>query len=157
MTEEQIKGQTSLFDQDTWSGKTFREHFPPEKIKTETSSPGRTSGASSRKPRGSSTPALIFLDLTTGSGAKPELSWETDGAWRGEYTTRSIGECPSEENASHLSQILEEETPPRYYLSAKACVGILRRASKRGKKLPEPLKEALEKQATQTARKMPVP
>lgn len=33
--------------------------------------------------------------------------------------------------------------PPRYYLSAKACAGILRRAEKRGKELPPLLKHAL--------------
>lgn len=33
------------------------------------------------------------------------------------------------------------------YLSQKACLGILRRAAARGKKLPEVLRLALEKQA----------
>lgn len=42
-----------------------------------------------------------------------------------------------------LSEILESETPARYYLSAKACQGILRRAEKRGRALPKPLREAL--------------
>ncbi len=35
----------------------------------------------------------------------------------------------------------------KYYLSAKACLGILRRAQKRGKELPPLLKGALERQA----------
>lgn len=35
----------------------------------------------------------------------------------------------------------------KYYLSPKACLGILRRASVRGKELPELLKKALERQA----------
>jgi hypothetical protein len=43
-----------------------------------------------------------------------------------------------------LSQILETNTPDKYCLSAKACAGILRRAEKRGKELPQMLKEALE-------------
>ena len=34
----------------------------------------------------------------------------------------------------------------KYYLSARACLGILRRAEKRGKELPKELKEALERQ-----------
>jgi len=34
--------------------------------------------------------------------------------------------------------------PPRFYLSAKACAGILRRAEKRGKDLPPALLRALE-------------
>ena len=35
----------------------------------------------------------------------------------------------------------------KYYLSPKACLGILRRASARGKELPEVLRIALERQA----------
>jgi hypothetical protein len=45
---------------------------------------------------------------------------------------------------SHLSQILEDNPHPKYCLSAKACQGILTRASRRGKELPPMLKEALE-------------
>jgi len=37
--------------------------------------------------------------------------------------------------------------PEKYYLSQKACRGILRRASERGKVLPEVLQMALERQA----------
>jgi hypothetical protein len=33
--------------------------------------------------------------------------------------------------------------PQRFFLSQRACAGILRRASDRGKKLPEPLEKAL--------------
>ena len=45
---------------------------------------------------------------------------------------------------STLSEILEtHEVPTRYYLSPTACKGILRRAEKRGKALPEPLMRAL--------------
>ena len=35
-----------------------------------------------------------------------------------------------------LSQILEVRPHPKYYLSKKACLGILRRAKERGKPLP---------------------
>ena len=61
--------------------------------------------------------------------------------------TLNTSEFPKEENASTLSQILEAKAPEKYYLSQKACLGILRRASERGKALPEVLKIALEKQA----------
>ena len=50
----------------------------------------------------------------------------------------------SDAGVCSLSEILE--TGPidhRYFLSAKACAGILRRAEKRGKVLPEPLALAL--------------
>ena len=49
--------------------------------------------------------------------------------------------------SSFLSQILQENVPEKYYLSQRACSGILRRSSVRGKELPELLKRALEKQA----------
>lgn len=45
---------------------------------------------------------------------------------------------------SSLSDILETtDVPQRYYLSPKACLGILRRAGKRGKELPRLLHRAL--------------
>ena len=44
---------------------------------------------------------------------------------------------------STLSSILEVNAPKKYYLSARACMGILRRAEHRGKELPRMLKEAL--------------
>lgn len=59
----------------------------------------------------------------------------------------STGESPNAENASTLSQILQAGVPEKYYLSPKACLGILRRASARGKELPELLRKALERQA----------
>jgi len=43
-----------------------------------------------------------------------------------------------------LSDILETgDVPQRYFLTPKACAGILRRAEKRGKKLPPTLHQAL--------------
>lgn len=53
---------------------------------------------------------------------------------------------PNVDCASRLSSILQVGVPEKYYLSRKACEGILRRASRRGKRLPEQLKMALEQQ-----------
>lgn len=78
-----------------------------------------------------------------GDGAKPEQSQETDGLWRGDSWTVNISEWPSVESVSLLSSTLEVNAPERYYLSARACQGILTRASKRGKKLPDLLQTAL--------------
>lgn len=58
----------------------------------------------------------------------------------------NTGEYPNEERESHLSQILMENAPEKYYLSEKACKGILRRAEARGKDLPPILKQALQMQ-----------
>lgn len=62
---------------------------------------------------------------------------------RGDNLTLNIGECPSEESASTLSEVLEVIVPKKYYLSATACAGILHRAERRGKELPPQPKEAL--------------
>ena len=79
------------------------------------------------------------------------LSWGQDGRWLTELSTLNIGESPKDAEESTLSQILEENVPERYYLSAKACEGILRRASKRGKALPDMLLTALEQQMVRMA------
>ena len=70
----------------------------------------------------------------------------TDGALLGEYSTLNTGESPSAAVGSTLSQILEASVPEKYFLSAKACEGILRRAERRGKQLPPMLEEALRQQ-----------
>ena len=57
----------------------------------------------------------------------------------------NISESRSDAVASTLSQVLEVGSiPQRFFLSAKACAGILRRAAARGKTLPVELKAALE-------------
>ena len=71
------------------------------------------------------------------------MKWEDDGAWLGECMTRNTGESPNAAVVSRLSQILEETPQEKYSLSAKACQGILRRAERRRKDLPETLKAVL--------------
>ena len=56
---------------------------------------------------------------------------------------RNIGECPSVANVSMLSLILVENPPTKYYLTVKAMNGILDRASRRGKPLPDLLTTAI--------------
>ena len=73
--------------------------------------------------------------------------WADDGAWLGECMTRNTGECPNDAAESRLSQILEATPPEKYFLSARACAGILARANRRGKELPEELRECLTAQA----------
>lgn len=71
------------------------------------------------------------------------MKWEDDGAWLGECMMRNTGESPNAAVESRLSQILEVTPQEKYSLSAKACLGILRRAERRGKDLPERLKAVL--------------
>lgn len=122
--------QLSLF------GKTYPEHSVPTEEKIS-------------EPCWKNLPAwnnqtLQFLDLRRGAdGTKPEQLQETDGLCLGDSLTLNIGESPKEESVSLLSQILEVNVPQKYYLSARACQGIMTRASRRGKKLPDLLQMAL--------------
>jgi len=72
--------------------------------------------------------------------------WKTSGmVSRTECLTLSTSEWPSAAVVCSLSDTLETgDLPQRYSLSATACQGILRRADKRGKKLPPRLQQALE-------------
>ena len=63
--------------------------------------------------------------------------------WHTACSMRSFMEYPSAAAVCSLSDILETDVPRKYYLSAKAARGILRRAAKRGKDLPEMLHRAL--------------
>lgn len=122
--------QLSLF------GRTYPEHSAPTEEKIS-------------EPCWKNLPAwnsqtLQFLDLRGGAdGAKPEQSPETDGLWLGDSLMLNIGEFPNAERESLLSWILEDNVPQKYYLSARACQGILVRASRRGKPLPDILRQAL--------------
>lgn len=71
-------------------------------------------------------------------------SWEMVTHLPGKSWMLNIAEFINEERESTLSQILEVNVPEKYYLSSRACQGILRRAERRGKELPPMLKEALE-------------
>lgn len=76
-------------------------------------------------------------------------STESGGALQGMeklptvLSMRNIGECPSVANVSMLSLILVENPPTKYYLTVKAMNGILDRASRRGKPLPDLLTTAI--------------
>lgn len=169
---QQVEGQMNLSDLGIWSGRTYQEHCPQTKAKT--------SGASSKKRPKSSKVMFASLDLRgTGhtaeasswntdqllgaytmhstsvfrSGEKESVSWltSTDLRQAGFCLTLNLSEQPRVENPTLLSQILEEEADPRYNLSAKACQGILNRANRRGKKLPEILQTALESQAMESS------
>ena len=90
----------------------------------------------------------MFLDLTPGHGnLLGESYWEILSPWHGGSWMLNTGASPNAAVVSSLSQILEGSPHRKYYLSPKACLGILRRAWERGKELPLQLKEALMAQA----------
>ena len=109
-------------------------------------------------------PSLVWLTTTAQSGLSGKTSpvfchpaedgtlvpslgrWGNSGM--GSHTeclTLSTSECHSEGVESLLSHILQgtQDVQQKYYLSQKACEGILRRAERRGKQLPEALRQAL--------------
>jgi hypothetical protein len=66
------------------------------------------------------------------------------------FLTLNTSEFHSAAAACSLSDILETgDLPQRYFLSPRACAGILRRAEKRGKELPRALRLALIERADQ--------
>ena len=129
--------QQMELDLGSWSGKTSPEPSQATKAATSRQSSKKRSASSSRKP-----PVLMCLNAD-GRHGDSTATWEDDGVWRGECLTRNTGESPSAVVASRLSQILEEAPQEKYFLTARACQGILNRAERRGKMLPPKLKAAL--------------
>ena len=120
---------------DTLCGKTSPE---PSVQTTE-----KTSAQSSRRSAPSVKKEYQFLDLRTGFGNLLGAYWETATVLPGGSSTHNTSESLRDADVSSLSEVLEMNAPEKYSLSAKACRGILRRAEKRGKELPDMLKEAL--------------
>lgn len=98
------------------------------------------------------TSLVSCLATEDGTLAPSSGSWGTSGMGSPtEFWTLNTSEWPSDAAVCSLSDVLETgEVPQRFFLSATACRGILRRAEKRGKELPAALKSALEAAASQT-------
>lgn len=68
------------------------------------------------------------------------------------FVTLNTSVWPSDGSVCSLSDVLETcGVPEKYYLSPKACRGVLRRAAKRGKALPQHLHQALAQAAGEQA------
>lgn len=144
--------QLVLLDPDLWRGKTSRARS------VRAPRMGRTSGSSSRRSVTLAAIPFMSLDLTPGNGnLLGEYEWEILSPWLGGSWTLNTGASPREGRVSSLSQILEDSPPRKYYLSRKACLGILRRARERGKPLPPQLEAALNAQAGLTVYLTPLP
>jgi len=74
------------------------------------------------------------------------LHWPSQGiaTSNGVFLIRNSLEYHNGAEESTLSQVLQDQVSDRYLLSAKAAQGILRRATNKGKVLPEELQLALE-------------
>ena len=146
-----MDGQVTWSDLGFSFGRTLSEHSAATEEKT--------SQPCWKKLRVSQNQDFLYLDCRTSrNGQKQEPLTVMGGLSLGELTTLRTGEKPSETavqemlsvwgphsvaEESRLSQILEVNPLPKYNLTAKACLGILRRAERRGKDLPERLKEVL--------------
>ena len=135
-------GQLSLFTQDGYAGKMCLEVSQAERRRA------RISASSCRNLQALAAVPFLSLDLSPGSGnLLGEFYWETLSPWLGGALMLNTGMSPREGRESCLWQILQERVPPKYYLTKKACLGILRRAKGRGKPLPPELEQALKIQA----------
>lgn len=123
--------------QNLQSGKMLEEHSPQTTEKT--------SDVSWKNLHTSSKQTLQFLNLRekAENGLNQAQFPVMDGLWHGDSSMLNIGKCPNVVKESRLSWILEDNVPQKYYLSARACQGILTRASRRGKPLPDILRQAL--------------
>ena len=125
--------------------------FEQQEASQSVSSGGKTSPAS-YPTKG--TPSDAFLQRLLGKSASCSLQG-SDGQTlvvcmdpkeqsRGGSWTPNISAWPNGAAVCSLWQVLERGSiPHRYFLSQKACAGILRRAEKRGKVLPTTLHHAL--------------
>ena len=86
----------------------------------------------------------IFQCLQVANGQPQEWLEGQQLTQLGECLTLNFGEYPNVERESTLSEILEDNVPGKYSLSPKACLGILRRAKNKNRKLPDNLRIALE-------------
>jgi len=109
-------------------------------------SSGKTSQAHFRASRTDSETSTFWFESMRNAGMMSH----------GEFLTLNLSEAEaspwlsrSDAVVCSLSDVLQpsESIPERYYLSQRACRGVLRRAESRGKLLPKILKDALLSQA----------
>ena len=93
--------------------------------------------------------ALSFPLKYQVTGGRAQVSLPAPkGVSHGAHSTLNFSESPNVVKESSLSQVLVTGSiPQKYFLSARACAGILARAQKRGKLLPPTLRAALEHSA----------
>ena len=121
---------------------------------------GKTSQASSRQKTTLLAHSLASLPVKIASSSRQGRNGKTlvvclapKEQSRGVSLMPNISEWPNDADVCLLSQVLEKGSiPQKFFLSAKACAGILRRAEKRGRSLPPLLQTALERVAQTTTK-----
>lgn len=181
MQTNNVEGQMTLSDVDISFGKMCQEVSVRENPREQTSKPSSQRSSKSSNPPLPMCLCLRGGDGQNRERSMEWAKAESPFPWLGNFTMHSIGvsrngekesvywltstdspqpnycltlnlsEQPRVANPTRLSEILEEDADPKFNLSAKACQGILNRAQKRGKQLPEILQKALEAQAESNA------
>ena len=134
-----------LFDLDSCCGKTSQESCPTSQTPSGACLPDWLDAMTRCCPVEADGQTRVLCldtkDKLLGASSTPSISgWHKEGA---EYGFARVT----------LSEVLEDgPVPARYFLSAAACAGILRRAERRGKKLPAHLEAALTGMADHTPR-----
>ena len=147
MRIENLEGQESLFARDSESGKTSSGRSAAGEILQRVKNGlGQTFKKSSKRSSKLKNHTFMLLDLRQDAGNILGPCWEYDPVWLGSLGTLNTSECPKDVVESSLWQILLDTVPSRYWLSRKACRGMLRRADCRGKLLPKLLEIALSMQ-----------
>ena len=147
MRIEELEGQESLFARDSGSGKTSSGRSAAGEILQRVKNGlGQTFKKSSKRSSKLKNHTFMLLDLRQDAGNILGPCWEYDPVWLGSLGTLNTSECPKDVVESSLWQILLDTVPSRYWLSRKACRGMLRRADCRGKLLPKLLEIALSMQ-----------
>ena len=138
-----VDGQESLFAPDSSAGRTCPVCSAADTPK------GRISSSSSSRSSALTAVPFLSLDLTPGAGnLLGEFYWDLRSPWRGGSLTLNTGPAPPSGDAGcSLSLILQDNPPRKYYLTRRACLGILRRAGERVRPLPPQLHRALLVQA----------
>lgn len=117
-----------------WSSSDWRKHCALG------GSSGRTSLASCHRTEDGLLEPSLGRWLNSGMGGPTECWTHSMPEW-----TATLTPSHSDDAVCSLSDVLEETSlvPQRFFLSRKACEGILRRAERRGKALPPMLLAAL--------------
>lgn len=86
----------------------------------------KTSDKCLNKSQKSKTKTYQYLNLENGN--MQEISWKKISVSLGESWTHNISEYPRDVKESFLSQILQQVVQEKYYLTKRACQGILQRS-----------------------------
>lgn len=143
LTENEQGEQISFFDPEFAYLRTSKDCLVQTTVKTSESSLKNSPKLPTVIPQ--------FLDCRPDKlGLTREPFWEVEGIalglLLGDYTTPNFGVSPNVAVACRLLSILEVNPPPKYFLSPKACQGILNRAKKDDKGIPPILEQALKEQ-----------